>query len=252
MKKVTTIVVVATLAIFSFVLAIVYAQQTYHDELILTYPKLKGTKIDKTCLCCHFIQEGTGPRNPYGVMYENQGESDFAAFEKFDADGDGYTNLQELTAKTYPGDFSDSPTPKKFIKCVTFFTSKETVKKVDITVCVVNGKKVDISKIGPSAYEKGGSIMVPWKPVCDTFGGVGAFVKTDGKGRLDVKVGGKVVAQLWVGKNKGKINGKEVALKVAPEMKGANMMVCAEDLAVKAFLAKFEKQSMGKIWNYRK
>lgn len=252
MKKVTTIAVVATLAIFSFVFAIVYAQQTYHDELILTYPKLKGTKIDKTCLCCHFIQEGTGPRNPYGVMYENQGESDFTAFEKFDADGDGYTNLQELTAKTYPGDFSDSPTPKKFTKCVTFFTSKETVKKVDITICAVNGKKVDISKIGPSAFEKGGSVMVPWKPVCDTFGGVGTFVKTDGKGRLDVKVSGKVVAQLWVGKNKGKINGKEVSLKVAPEMKGANMMVCAEDLAVKVFLAKFEKQNMGKIWNYRK
>lgn len=252
MKKLTIIAVVFTLALFSFVFAIVYAQQDYHDELILTYPKLKGSKIDKTCLCCHFIQEGTGPRNPYGVMYEIEGSADFSAYEKFDADGDGYTNIQEINAKTYPGDFSDSPTPKKFTKCATFFTSKDTVTKKDITVCVVNGKKVDISKIGPNAYEKSGNAMVPWKPICDAFGGVGTFVKTDGKGRLDVKIGAKVVAQLWVGKNKGKINGKDATLKVAPEMKGANMMVCAEDLAVKVFAAKFEKQNLGKIWNYRK
>ena len=92
-RSIVAILVLSGLILGAF--AYVYAQQDYHDELTLTYPKLKGTKIDKTCLCCHFIQEGTGPRNPYGVMYENTEElGDFDAFENFDADGDGYTNIQ--------------------------------------------------------------------------------------------------------------------------------------------------------------
>jgi hypothetical protein len=250
MKKNTLVTTITTALILFGSLAFVFAQQDYHDELILTYPKLKGTKIDKTCLCCHFIQEGTGPRNPYGVMYENEGTSDFAAFEKFDADGDGYTNIQEIGAKTYPGDFSDSPSPKKFKKCVTFFTSKDTKTKTNITVCVVGGKKVDIAPLGGAAYEKSGTIMVPWKPVVDGLGATAVFNAKDGKGRLDVKKGSKVVAQFWVGKAKGKLNGKDYNCKVAPELKGKNMFVSTLDLAVKTLGATESKITMGKIWNY--
>ena len=191
MKK-TGVIVALLVAILAFgVFAVVYAQQDYHDELILTYPKLKGTKIDKTCLCCHFIQEGTGPRNPYGVMYENEGTSDFAKYESEDADGDGYTNIQEINAKTYPGDFSDHPSPAKYSKCVTFFGSNDTLTKKGITVCVVNGKKTDLTPHGGACYIKGGKMMVPLRIGIESLGGTVNWIANEK--RIDILKGGKVV-----------------------------------------------------------
>lgn len=216
MKR-TIMISVALMITFSFVFfAIVYAQQGYHDELILTYPKLKGTKVDKTCLCCHFIQEGTGPRNPYGVEYENEGTGDFGKYENDDADGDGYTNIQELNAKTYPGDFSDHPSPAKYSKCVTFFGSNDTVKKVGITVCVVNGKKTDLVPHGGACYIKGGKMMVPLRIGIESLGGAVNWIASEK--RIDILKNGKLVGQMWIGKRMGKVNGKEYDLVTPPEI----------------------------------
>ena len=244
--------VIALAIIFALMLGsfVVFAQQTYHDELIIIYSFLKGSKIDKTCLCCHFIQEGTGPRNPYGVMYENTDElGDFEEFEKYDADGDGYTNIQELKAKTYPGDFNDHPSPTKFKKCVTFFAGKESIKKIVITVCVASGKSYDLVALGGAVYEKSGTIMIPWKAIVENLGGTGVFNAKDKKGRLDIKKAGKLVAQLWVGQTKGKLNGKDNTFKVAPEMKGKFLFVSGVDIA-KILTATEQKIARGKIYNY--
>jgi hypothetical protein len=64
-----------------------------------------GTNLD-TCLICHGA--GGPPNNPYGADYAANGYN-FASIEQLDSDGDGYTNLEEITAGTFPGDASDFP-----------------------------------------------------------------------------------------------------------------------------------------------
>lgn len=248
MKKNTLVATIITALILFGSFAFVFAQQDYHDELILTYPKLKGTKIDKTCLCCHFIQEGTGPRNPYGVMYENTEElGDFDAFENFDADGDGYTNIQEINAKTYPGDFMDHPSPAKYKKCVTFFLSLDTTTKKPITVCVVDGKKVDLTPHGGACYIKNGKSMAPLRIGIESLGGTVGWVASEK--RIDIKKGSKLVGQMWVGKKNAKINGKDYPLDAPPEIVSGKTFVPVKAVG-DALGAKLIWINRGKIANF--
>ncbi|OGP77299.1 MAG: hypothetical protein A2V86_00180 [Deltaproteobacteria bacterium RBG_16_49_23] len=71
-----------------------------------------GTALD-TCLVCHTIPNpvvGNGPRNLYGthlfVFNYN-----FAVVEPFDSDIDGFTNIAEIIARTFPGDPNSKPGP---------------------------------------------------------------------------------------------------------------------------------------------
>ncbi len=68
------------------------------------YPAAVGSRID-TCTLCH-----TSPptRNSYGAAFENAGFN-FKAIESADSDGDGFTNIQEITALTFPGNAADNP-----------------------------------------------------------------------------------------------------------------------------------------------
>ncbi|TGC09112.1 PGF-CTERM sorting domain-containing protein [Methanolobus halotolerans] len=65
----------------------------------------EDTKLD-ACLTCHNNANGGGPRNPYGMAYEENGR-DFASIENLDSDGDGFTNLEEINNLTFPGDPAD-------------------------------------------------------------------------------------------------------------------------------------------------
>src|SRR5512135_3714623 len=56
-----------------------------------------GTALD-TCNVCH---TAVPTRNPYGTAYGNAAHS-FTAIENADSDGDGFTNLAEITARTFP------------------------------------------------------------------------------------------------------------------------------------------------------
>ena len=83
-----------------------------------TYPSAVGTQLDqlpsnsKHCGVCHFDFNGGGPRNPYGFSIEtgrNNGltsEQAILAVENNDADGDGFSNLDEVTSTL----FSNTPT----------------------------------------------------------------------------------------------------------------------------------------------
>lgn len=64
-----------------------------------------GTKLD-SCTLCHGA--GGPPNNPYGAAYAANGHN-YTAIEQLDSDGDGYTNLEEITAGTHPGDPNDFP-----------------------------------------------------------------------------------------------------------------------------------------------
>jgi hypothetical protein len=67
-----------------------------------------GSRID-TCSLCHL---GSPPAlNSFGADYKSHGRNAAAlvAIENLDSDGDGFTNLQEIQALTFPGDATDHP-----------------------------------------------------------------------------------------------------------------------------------------------
>jgi hypothetical protein len=120
------------------------AAYQHHGEsdapnLVSAYPSKAGTKLDSCTLChtggsvtsgtkttvygscqwCHYTYGYVAPHgdisatlNPYGKDYLEAGRSVAAlkAIEPKDSDGDGFTNVAEITATRYPGDAGDDPT----------------------------------------------------------------------------------------------------------------------------------------------
>jgi hypothetical protein len=68
-----------------------------------------GTTLG-SCITCHYQLGGKGGENAYALDYRNNGH-DFAAIEPFDSDNDGFTNLAEINAGTFPGDPASRPVP---------------------------------------------------------------------------------------------------------------------------------------------
>ena len=84
-----------------------YAVSGYLDAFVAAYPAANGSRID-TCVLCH--PSGAGGRNAYGSDFGSPGLGNHtfnAALEARDSDGDGSTNLAEITALTFPGDAND-------------------------------------------------------------------------------------------------------------------------------------------------
>ncbi len=83
-----------------------------------------GTRLD-TCGLCHVNPSGGGSRNSYGQAFENQPGFDsnrtqaFSNIEPLDSDGDGYSNIAEILARTFPGDQNDHPTPAPVLTTIT-------------------------------------------------------------------------------------------------------------------------------------
>jgi hypothetical protein len=82
------------------------------DDFKAIYPATVGTRID-ACLLCHDTATPVAPvtLNNYGWAYSLYGRDSmaFTAIEGIDSDGDGYNNIQEINALTFPGDMSDAP-----------------------------------------------------------------------------------------------------------------------------------------------
>jgi len=83
------------------------ARPNYFNKMEQKYPQIKGTKLD-TCGMCHISREGGGERNSYGKVYESKNRN-FSAIENFDSDKDGFSNIEEINALTFPGNASDYP-----------------------------------------------------------------------------------------------------------------------------------------------
>jgi hypothetical protein len=67
-----------------------------------------GSRLD-SCLLCHTTSNASSSaRNPYGSAFGKNGHS-FAAIESLDSDGDTFSNLDEIIAKTFPGNSKDKP-----------------------------------------------------------------------------------------------------------------------------------------------
>ncbi len=73
------------------------------------YPFIVGSRID-TCDLCH-VPNSIPNLNAYGTDFLNHGLNAAAlvAIENLDSDGDGFTNIQELHAFTFPGDPNNKP-----------------------------------------------------------------------------------------------------------------------------------------------
>lgn len=65
-----------------------------------------GTPLD-SCSLCH---PSVPALNGYGADWKNNGKS-FGAVEGMDSDGDGFSNVQEIQARTMPGDAGSKPAP---------------------------------------------------------------------------------------------------------------------------------------------
>lgn len=62
-----------------------------------------------SCMTCHTSGSGNASNvNPYGMDFAKS-NYDFAAVETLDSDGDGFTNIDEINARTFPGDPADNP-----------------------------------------------------------------------------------------------------------------------------------------------
>ena len=100
------------------------ARNPIRRDFFDVYPVAAGTQLDDLpsntghCGICHFDFDGSGPRNPYGLAVEvaiNSGnyannEQAIASIENLDSDGDGFSNLIEITdvanfgnTPTFPG-----------------------------------------------------------------------------------------------------------------------------------------------------
>ncbi|MDD5370418.1 MAG: hypothetical protein PHQ40_15150 [Anaerolineaceae bacterium] len=75
---------------------------------VTKYPGINGTRLD-ACALCHTSQ--VPALNPYGAAYKSNGRDGtaFGAIENLDSDGDGFSNLQEIQALSFPGNAADVP-----------------------------------------------------------------------------------------------------------------------------------------------
>lgn len=251
MRKLVTLVI--AIVMVAGITGLVLAQQAYNDSFFVNYEAAKKTKLAKDCRPCHFKTDGSGERNAYGIMYENDGEidDDFEGIEKDDADGDGYSNIDEIKAGNWPGFFNDHPGAAKFSKCVTFVGTKDSFKKAPVMYCIVNGALFDMTKQGGACYIKGGKMMAPLRVGIEQLGGT---VKYDAKEkRIDIYKGSKLMGKMWIGKRYGEIPpGKKYDLITAPEIKAGTSSTFVPVKAVGVALgADFAWVNRGKLANFR-
>ena len=137
-RSISTLLPLLLLPAISAVGAYHHGGDTDSDIVLGVYPAIEGTKLDSCALChtggeyekkpgvmvslgscqwCHFSYgyDGSGDidetLNDYGLAYQAMGKSAEAlkAIEDQDADLDGYTNLEEITALRFPGNGEDDP-----------------------------------------------------------------------------------------------------------------------------------------------
>ncbi len=81
------------------------ASSGYLTNAESTYPNIKGTKLN-SCNLCHTAS--IPALNAYGSDFMMNSHN-FSAIASLDSDKDGFTNIQEINALTYPGDANDHP-----------------------------------------------------------------------------------------------------------------------------------------------
>ncbi len=150
-------------------IATAFASSSYLTQFVNTYPATSSSQLN-SCLLCHTTAAGGGSRNAYGTDFANNGHN-FKNIEALDSDKDGFTNIAEITALTFPGDAASHPagpadtTPPT----VTAFTMPSTAGTLTVTINLlsasdntgVTGFLVTESSTSPSASAAGWSASPP-------------------------------------------------------------------------------------------
>ena len=127
-------------AILAFAASTAGAIGDYLTSFENTYPGAKHTRIDM-CILCH-----TSPpaRNSFGSAFGAAGHS-FSAIQNADSDGDGFTNLVEINAFSFPGNAADKP-----------------VGSVQVTLEPQGARDAGAQwRLGPSGTYQNSGVMVP-------------------------------------------------------------------------------------------
>ncbi len=82
-----------------------HAQSSYLTSFNSTYPSAPAAI--KACVICHPNYPSSTARNSYGSAYGSAGN--FGTIETADSDGDGFTNIAEINAGTFPGNAASKP-----------------------------------------------------------------------------------------------------------------------------------------------
>jgi Copper amine oxidase N-terminal domain len=254
MKRMSIVAVVLVI-MFALSFMVVVGQDEYSDEFMYFYPKFKikaselsiekkgNGLLETDCMLCHFHENGDTVRNLYGVQYEVNMDGNMPEFENFDVDADGYTNKEEINAGTNPGNFMSRP-KKKYSKCVSFILTKEDDGDARQYI-ITDGKETPIDA---PCYIKNNKSMVPLRAGIEGLGGTLKWI--GGEKRVDIYKSGKLVGQMWIGKQFAKINGKDYDLTTAPEIVNSRTFVPVKGVG-DSLGAELVWIGFGKIANFR-
>jgi len=87
------------------------AKSQWLSDFADAYPAAANSQLN-SCLICHTDPNPQGDnkrRNTYGEDWKETGDKDFSRVENLDSDGDGWTNIQEIQALSFPGDQNSTP-----------------------------------------------------------------------------------------------------------------------------------------------
>ncbi|MBI5101231.1 MAG: cytochrome c, partial [Nitrospirae bacterium] len=102
MKNLLNLLVVTFLVLCGISSADAYSM--YLDNVRAAYPNIAGSKLEN-CNICHNPDYS---RNGFGSDFAANGHN-LGAIEAMDSDGDGFSNIAEINAVTFPGNASDRP-----------------------------------------------------------------------------------------------------------------------------------------------
>ena len=101
---------VISAASFGLLVSPAESKPEYLSEFNAKY-KTSGSRLDG-CTTCHASSSPSRENlNPYGRDF-GAANHDFGAIEGKDSDGDGFSNIDEINAGTFPGDPNENPDKK--------------------------------------------------------------------------------------------------------------------------------------------
>ena len=124
-----------------------YALSSYLTSFNTRYGTA-GTALN-TCSLCHPAGGGNnaGNLNNFALDFAANGHS-FVAIENLDSDGDGFTNIVEINARTFPGNAASFPSVDSTAPIVTAFTIPST--SASLTVLITTFTATDA--VGVTGY----------------------------------------------------------------------------------------------------